>query len=302
MASDFVTIFEVGPRDGLQNEPIKLGIRARVDFINGLISAGIREIEVGAFVRPDVVPQMGGSDRILSAVIKCNPAKIHPWVLVPNRKGFDLALKAGATRIALFTAATDSFARKNIGMSVAQSLREYFYIVHEARKSNLKIRGYVSTAFGCPFEGAVKPRQSLRVIEKFADMGVDQISIGDTIGIATPLQIEALMRPAVAAFGASILAGHFHDTRGTALANVLRSLELGVRIFDSSAGGLGGCPFAPGASGNLATEDIVFMLNGMGIRSGVDLDRLCDVSVKLLRGMKRKPGSKFLQYYICSKK
>lgn len=297
-----VTVFEVGPRDGLQNESRSITRATRLKFIQGLIAAGLREIELGAFVRVDRVPQMADTpwvyEQIRAGRLRLGPAR--GWALVPNRKGLERALACGARRIAVFTAASDSFARRNIGMSIDQSLKEFHAVIREARAHGIapaSIRAYVSTAFGCPFEGAVKPRQTLRVIERLADLGVGQISIGDTIGVATPKSIEAVIAPALLMLGTEATAGHFHDTRGTALANALRALELGVRTLDSSAGGLGGCPFAPGATGNLATEDLVYMLEGMGMRTGVDLRKLCRVSLELARAMKRPLTSRYLQAF-----
>jgi hydroxymethylglutaryl-CoA lyase len=248
-------------------------------------------------VRPDRVPQMADTDRLYrrlsSGSLKLGRSRA--WSLVPNRKGLERALASGARHVAVFTAATESFARRNIGMSIDESLREFGAILDEARSRGVEVRGYVSTAFGCPYEGKVKPRQALRVIERLAALGVCQVSIGDTIGVTTPAGVEAVVGPALRALGARRVAVHFHDTRGTALANSLRALDLGVRTIDSSAGGLGGCPFAPGATGNLATEDLVHMLDGMGLRTGVDLEALCQASLSLARAMKRPLSSRYLQ-------
>lgn len=299
MAND-VTIFEVGPRDGLQNERTRVSLKDKIKLIEGLESAGLRDLEVGAFVRPDRVPQMADTDLLLLR-IQLRRARI--WSLVPNRKGLERALASGAQNIALFTAATDTFARKNIGMSVAESLKEFTEVIREVRKAKtpagkrILVRGYVSTAFGCPFEGPVSARKALKVIEKLASLGVDQVSIGDTIGVANPAQVRELIAPALKMLGPKMTAVHFHDTRGTALANALRALELGTHIIDSSAGGLGGCPFAPGATGNLATEDLVYMLDGMGIRTGVNLEKLCRVSLALARKMRRPLSSRYLQAF-----
>jgi hydroxymethylglutaryl-CoA lyase len=204
------------------------------------------------------------------------------------------------THFAVFTAATDSFAQKNIGMSIQQSFIEFEKVVQIAKAKlgkRLQIRGYVSTAFGCPFEGAVAPKKALKVVEKLANLGVHQISIGDTIGVATPKDVESVIRPAINLLGIEKTAVHFHDTRGTALANALRSLDLGVTTFDSSSGGLGGCPFAPGAAGNLSTEDLVYLLEGMGLKTGIDLNLLCQASLELFKKMKRPLVSRYLQTY-----
>lgn len=294
MAKDSVRIFEVGPRDGLQNEGTLVSLKDKVWFAQALVRAGVQDLELGAFVRPDRVPQMADTEQVYQRIRtgKLEMGKSRAWCLVPNLIGLERALASGAERIALFTAATDSFNKKNIGMTVSESLAEMKKIVTKFRQigsesgnSKFEVRGYVSTVFGCPFEGKVAPRQALRVVEQVAKLGVEQISIGDTIGVATPKGVEEIVKPAMKSLGAKMTAVHFHDTRGTALANTLKAMDLGVRIVDSSAGGLGGCPFAPGASGNLATEDLVYMLNGMGVHTGIDLDELCRVSLKMWQKM-----------------
>ena len=300
-----VRIFEVGARDGLQNEPRHVSLDEKLRFVRGLLDAGIRELELGAFVRPDKVPQMADSDALFGKICsgELKLGKAGAWCLVPNRKGLERALAAGATQLAVFTAATEAFAQRNIGMSIADSLAEFKALIAEAKArggKRIRVRGYVSTAFGCPFEGKVGPRQALKIIDKLANLGVEEVSIGDTIGVATPASITAVLRPALRSLGSKRIAGHFHDTRGTALANALRALELGVRTFDSSAGGLGGCPFAPGATGNLATEDLVYMLEGMGLKTGVDLDKLARTSLDLARRMNRPLSSRYLQAYASS--
>ncbi len=300
--AETVHVFEVGPRDGLQNEPREVSTALRLRFIRDLVAAGVSDIELGAFVRPDKIPQMADTDAIYAQVRsrKLKLGKTRAWALVPNRRGLERAMKAGVYRMAVFTAATDSFTRKNIGMSVKESLAEYREVIREARRirgGKLEVRGYVSTAFGCPYEGRVAAKKPLAVAEALADMGCDQISIGDTIGVATPKGIDAVMKPALFLLGPDQVAGHFHDTRGTALANALRALELGVRSLDSSAGGLGGCPYAPGATGNLATEDLVYMLHGMGFATGIDLPKLCRASLNLARAIKRPLTSRYLAAY-----
>ncbi len=302
MANDTVHVFEVGPRDGLQNESQVISLKHKLEWIYSLAAAGVKDFEVGAFVRPDRVPQMADTDFLCKtlAARKANLGSSRGWCLVPNRHGLRRALKVGVTRIAVFTAATESFAQKNIGMSLAESLSEFRSVIDEGRAAlgdRFQVRGYVSTAFGCPFEGKVTPKKALRVIEKLFALGVDQLSIGDTIGVANPRSVQELIQPALKLMGTEKTAVHFHDTRGTALANALRALDLGVRTIDSSAGGLGGCPFAPGASGNLATEDLVYMLNGMKIHSGIKLDALCEGSLKLAKIMKRPLTSRYLQTY-----
>ncbi len=307
MATDRVRIFEVGPRDGLQNEKRPLSLKDKIEFVESLVRAGIQDFELGAFVRPDRVPQMAYTDQIYE-MIRNHDVKIgksRPWCLVPNQKGLERALRVGAKRIAVFTAVTETFNKKNMGMTVAEGLREIGALIQTARAEigpKLEVRGYISTAFGCPFEGRVTPAQALRVVDKLVRLGVGQVSIGDTIGVATPANIKALVGPAIRAHSVKMIAVHLHDTRGTALANALQSLELGVRIIDSSAGGFGGCPFAPGASGNLATEDLVYMLNGMKIKTGIDLDLLCRASIKMSKKMKRPLTSRYLQAYAAKKK
>lgn len=302
MNRESVRIFEVGPRDGLQNEPRSVSLKDKVWLAASLAKTGIKDIELGAFVRPDRVPQMSDSDQIYSLIKqgKLKLGKARPWSLVPNRKGLERALRVGVTHIAVFTAATDTFARRNIGMSIQHSLSEFRLLIAEARQAlgrKLKVRVYLSTSFGCPFEGKVTAKKALRVIEKLAELEPDQLSLGDTIGVATPREVEALVRPAMKLLTVDQLAVHFHDTRGTALANALRSLDLGVRIMDSSAGGLGGCPFAPGATGNLATEDLVYMLQGMGIHTGINLNELCKVSLDFNRRIKRPLTGRYLQAF-----
>ena len=301
--ADRITVFEVGVRDGLQNEPSHPSTATKIGFIQDLVASGVREFELGAFVRPDRVPQMADTEALYRAIAakRLKLGKAHAWSLVPNLRGLERAIAVGATRIAVFTAASEGFARNNIGMTVAQSLKEYGKVVDQARAAGLRVRGYVSTAFGCPFDGKVAPSRALRVIERLAELGVEQVSIGDTIGVATPAGVDAVIRPALRLLGAKRVAGHFHDTRGTALANSLRAIEHGVRTLDASAGGLGGCPFAPGATGNLATEDLVYMLDGMGMKSGIDLDRLSQASLRMARKLKRPLASRYLQAYASSK-
>lgn len=264
-----VTVVEVGPRDGLQNEAAALSVEARVTFCDALLAAGLPVVEVGAFVSPRWVPQMASSEEVLRRVAR-KPGARTP-VLVPNRKGFEAARAAGAREIAVFTAASETFNRKNINASIDESFERFSEFVPEARREGFWIRGYISTAFGCPYEGAVAPAKVLEVARRLVEAGCHETSVGDTIGVAVPSQVADVMGSLKEALGAEALAVHFHDTRGTALANVLAALQEGIAIVDSSAGGLGGCPYAPGASGNLATEDLLYMLNGMGLETGVDL-------------------------------
>ena len=271
-----VTVVEVGPRDGLQNEAAAVSVEARVAFCDALLAAGLPVVEVGAFVSTRWVPQMAASDEVLRRVAR-RPGARTP-VLVPNRKGFEAARAAGAREIAVFTAASETFNRKNINASIDESFERFAEFVPEARRQGFWVRGYISTAFGCPYEGAVPPAKVLEVARRLLESGCHETSVGDTIGVAVPSQVSDVMGSLKGALGAEALAVHFHDTRGTALANVLAALQEEIHIVDSSAGGLGGCPYAPGASGNLATEDLLYMLNGMGLETGVDIARVAAAS------------------------
>jgi len=294
-----INIFEVGPRDGLQNEKKILSTDDKAWFVAELIAAGVRDLELGAFVRTDKVPQMADTDQLYE-LVRTGALSLdggRAWALVPNLKGLERAIQAGVKHIAVFTAATESFTKNNIGMTIDESFEVFGEVIREAKRKKIRVRGYVSTVFGCPFEGEVPPKKALKVIERLGDLGVEQVSIGDTIGVATPKGVEQIVKPSLKILGAKRTAVHFHDTRGTALANALRALELGVRTFDSSAGGLGGCPFAPGASGNLATEDLVYMMNGLGMKSGIDLKKLSETSLGLSSRMGRALSSRYLQAY-----
>jgi len=288
-----VTVVEVGPRDGLQNEAAPLSVEDRVAFCDRLVAAGLRVVEVGAFVSPKWVPQMAGSDEVLRRVAK--RAGVRLPVLVPNRTGYDLALAAGAREIAVFTAASETFSRRNANATIDESFARFGTFVKEAKREGLRVRGYVSTCFGCPYEGAVAPERVVDVARRLADEGCDEISIGDTIGVAVPTQVADLVGRLGQAIPLDRVAVHFHDTRGTALANVLAALQEGVSVVDSSAGGLGGCPYAPGASGNLATEDLLYMLQGMGIETGVDLAAVAGASSALGARLGRALPSRYLQ-------
>ena len=273
---DSVKIVEVGPRDGLQNEKVTVPAEAKVAFITALGDAGLRTIEAGAFVSPKWVPQMADTAEVYRNIPK-DPGVEYP-VLVPNEKGLDRALEAGVTSIAIFTAASEMFNKRNINMSIDESFVNYAPVAARARAEGVRVRGYVSTAFGCPYEGDVAPEKVLEVSARLLDLGCYEVSVGDTIGVGTPMQVQGVVGMLLQVIPATRLAMHFHDTRGTALANTLAALEMGIATFDASAGGLGGCPYAPGASGNLATEDLVYMLDGMAIESGVDLNRLVAAS------------------------
>jgi len=294
-------VFEVGLRDGLQNESRPVATSQKIHLLQGLLQAGVREVEAGAFVRKDRVPQMADSDSVFQWATEHSaeiPSDTRLIALVPNVQGYDRARKAGVRRIALFTAATETFNQRNIGMSIEDSFVKMSEVITQARAHQVEwIRGYVSTAWGCPFEGRTSVNQAMKVISGLARLGVDEISIGDTIGVADPRSTEQLLKAALAELGPKRIAVHFHDTRGTALANTLRALDMGVTCVDSSVGGLGGCPFAPGATGNLATEDLVYMLNGMGLKTNIDLDQLSEVSLAFHRVIGRPISSRYLQAY-----
>jgi len=299
MSSEKVSVFEVGPRDGLQNEKNILPLADKLWLIDSLSQAGMREIETGAFVRPDKVPQMADTEQVHDELKKRGTSG-NFWYLVPNLKGLERALQKGVTHVALFTAVSDTFNQKNIGMTVRASLDEMKKILSEAKKHSLHTRGYVSTVWGCPFEGRIAPSQAIPVLEEVLAMGVDQLSIGDTIGVAAPKGVTEILAPLIQNHTAQKIAVHFHDTRGTALANTVRAIELGVRTFDSSLGGLGGCPFAPGAAGNLATEDLVYLLKEMGFDHGIDYSRLCETSVELFKRMNKTVTSKAVQAFVAN--
>ncbi|WP_308169721.1 hydroxymethylglutaryl-CoA lyase [Acrocarpospora catenulata] len=265
-----VTIYEVGPRDGLQNEPATLPTEVKVEFIERLVAAGLPVIEVTSFVHPKWVPQLADASEVLDRI---DPAgQVRMPVLVPNDRGLDRALEAGVRSIAIFGSATESFARKNLNRSVDEQFAMFEPTVRRARDHGLDVRAYVSMCFGDPWEGDVPVEQVVSIGKRLYDLGASELSIGDTIGVATPGHVRALLAGfADAGLGVEHLAVHFHDTYGQALSNAYAALEAGVRTFDASAGGLGGCPYSPGATGNLATEDLVWMLHGLGIETGVDL-------------------------------
>jgi hydroxymethylglutaryl-CoA lyase len=273
---DTVKLVEVGPRDGLQNEKVTIPTQVKVDYITALGDAGLRVIEAGAFVSPKWVPQMADTAQVYREIPK-DPGVEYP-VLVPNMRGLERAIETGVTSVSIFTAASDTFNKRNINMSIEESFENYAPVAARARAEGMRIRGYVSTAFGCPYEGEVAPEKVLEVSARLLDLGCYEVSIGDTIGVGTPMQVQGVIGVLLQVIPATRLAMHFHDTRGTALANTLAALEMGIATFDASSGGLGGCPYAPGASGNLATEDLVYMLNSMAIETGVDLNRLVHAS------------------------
>jgi hydroxymethylglutaryl-CoA lyase len=272
-----VRIYEVGPRDGLQAEATAVPIDAKLRFIELLADAGLREIEATSFVSPRAIPQLADADELMTRLAR-RPGVRYP-VLVPNQRGLERAIEAGVDAVCLFTAATESYARHNINMSVDESLAAFAPVVDAARDRGWWIRAYVSTAFGCPYEGEVDERAVVSLGERLLALGVDELAISDTLGVAAPADVRRVLGAlAAAGIGTDVLALHLHDTRGTALANVMAGLESGITTFDASTGGTGGSPYAPGSAGNLATEDLVYLLDRQGLRHGVDLDAVLDVA------------------------
>jgi hydroxymethylglutaryl-CoA lyase len=266
-----VRIYEVGPRDGLQAEGVTVATGDKLRFIADLAAAGLREIESTSFVSPKAVPQLADADELMARLER--RAGVRYPVLVPNQRGLERAVASGTDAICLFTAATDSYVKKNIGMRIDESLAAFAPIAAEARRRGWWLRAYVSTAFGCPYEGEVDARAVVSVSERLLAMGVDELSISDTVGVAAPVDVARVLGAlSTAGIGPEVIALHLHDTRGTALANVMAAMEAGVTTFDASTGGTGGSPFAPGAAGNLATEDLVYLLDRQGVRHGVDVD------------------------------
>ncbi len=271
-----VKVCEMGPRDGLQNESALVPTADKIRYVDLLSRSGLPLVETTSFVRPNAIPQLTDAEAVFAGIAR-RPGVAYVC-LVPNMRGFARASAAGVREIAVFGAASETFSKRNINMTVADSLATFREVVKAARAEDMWVRGYVSTAFGCPFEGDVPVEAVVRVASAFAELGVDEISIGDTIGVATPNGVTAVAGALQSEMPVERLAMHFHDTRGTALANVLAALRMRVSIFDSASGGTGGCPFAPGATGNLATEDLLYLLHGMGIETGVDLDLVRDAT------------------------
>ncbi len=287
---DLVRIVEVAPRDGLQNEPREVPTEVKLELIERLADAGLPAVEATAFVSPKWVPQMADHTEVLER-IRRRPGVSYP-VLTPNLKGFEAARAAGASEVAIFGAASETFSRKNINCSIAESLERFRPIVLESKKHGIKVRGYVSCALGCPYEGEVKPERVADVAAALHEMGCYEVSLGDTIGVGTPGRTQAMLEACARRVPLERLAGHYHDTYGQALANVYASLELGVATFDASVAGLGGCPYAAGASGNVATEDVVYLLHGLGIATGVDLERLAETGQWICGILGRESSSK----------
>jgi hydroxymethylglutaryl-CoA lyase len=285
-----VRIFEVGPRDGLQNEPETLPAATKVEFIDRLSVTGLSNIESGSFVSPKWVPQMANSAEVMTGIER-RPGVSYS-VLVPNMRGFEQALAVGAEEIAIFAAASETFSKRNINCSIDESIERFKTVAEAANRKGVRMRGYISCTLGCPFEGAIEPAAVAAVAVSLADLGCYEVSLGDTIGVGTPLKSQAMVNEVAAVIPVPKLALHFHDTYGQALANVLACLELGISVVDSSTSGLGGCPYAPGATGNVATEDVVFMLDGMGIQTGVDLAGVAAAGQFICDALKILPASK----------
>ncbi len=287
--SDQVRIIEMGPRDGLQNEKSAVSVADRITFVEALVEAGLHTVEVGAFVSPKAIPQMVGSDQVLRGVSHL-PGEFH--VLVPNEKGYDAARAAGAKVISVFAAASEGFSRANINCSIAESIERFKPVIARAKADRVKVRGYVSCVLGCPFDGEIQPQAVADVAKELWDLGCYEISLGDTIGVGTPQKAKQMLRAVARDVPIAHLAMHFHDTYGQALANLYAGMEEGARVINSAAGGLGGCPYAPGATGNVATEDVVYMLEGMGIATGVDMSRLLAATNEISRLLGRPPVSR----------
>jgi len=298
--SERINIVEVGPRDGLQSEKQTIDLATKVELIERLAAAGLKTVEAGAFVSPKWAPQMAASDEVM-ARIKRREGVSYP-VLTPNLKGYEAARAAMADTIAVFGAASESFSKKNINASIAESLERFRPVVEAARAEGVRVRGYVSCVLGCPYEGEVPVANVVNVAKALYDMGCFEVSLGDTVGVGTAGEARAMIRAAAQEIPVAALAGHFHDTYGQALANIYASIEEGVRTFDSSVSGLGGCPYAPGASGNVATEDVVYMLHGSGFETGADLGALVEISLWISEKLGRAPASKVTQAKRVSRK
>ena len=284
-----VKIVEVGPRDGLQNEKQAIDTATKVALIARLGASGLKTIEATAFVSPKWVPQMADNAEVMHQITRLNGVT-YP-VLTPNLKGLEAALATGVTEVAVFAAASEAFSQKNINCSIAESIERFVPVIESAREHGVAVRGYVSTVVGCPYQGDVPPEKVAEVSKALFDLGCYEISLGDTIGVGTPLKVQTMLAEVSKAVPMDKLAGHFHNTYGMAIANIYASLQMGMAVFDASVAGLGGCPYAKGASGNVATEDVVYLLNGLGIDSGVDLTSLVETAVWVSAQLGRAPAS-----------
>ncbi|MEN8283027.1 hydroxymethylglutaryl-CoA lyase [Acinetobacter gerneri] len=297
--SDDVKIVEVGPRDGLQNEKMPLTLEQRKTLILALMQTGLQSIEVGSCVSPKWVPQMANSTELFAELPQNTGIVLS--LLTPNLKGFEQALACGCKEVAVFTAASESFTQKNINCSIAESFEKFADVIALAKQNDIKVRGYVSCVVDCPYEGAISPQQVTQVVTKLFDMGCYEISLGETIGTATPDRVKRLWASVLNEIDSKFLAGHFHNTYGMAIANIYQSLEQGIRIFDSSVSGLGGCPYAKGAAGNVATEDLYYLLNNMGFNTGIDIDALMQASHDINQVLQRHNPSNYAQAYFQNK-
>lgn len=291
-----VTIYEVGPRDGLQNEARQVPTADKIRFIDALVAAGIRDIEITSFVSPKWIPQLADAAEVARGVQR--PAGVRMSALVPNRRGLETALASGMKEIAVFLSASETHNKKNVNKTIAETLSAFADIVPAAVAAKVQVRAYLSTVFGCPYEGEVDPERSVELVGKLCEMGVYQVSVSDTIGVANPAQVEDVLGRVLSQHPSDVIAVHFHDTQGTALANCLVALQMGITTIDAAAGGLGGCPYAPGASGNLATEDVVAMLHAMGVRTGIDLDKLTQASRMASTFVGHELPSKYLKAHV----
>jgi hydroxymethylglutaryl-CoA lyase len=285
-----VNLVEVGPRDGLQNEKQEVPAAIKIELVNRLSAAGFRNVEAGSFVSPKWVPQMATSTEVMAGITR-KPGVIYS-VLTPNMKGFEGALAAGADEVVIFGAASEAFSQKNINCSIAESIERFRPVAEAAKAHGMRVRAAVSCALGCPYQGEVSIESVVDCVKRFADLGCDDIGIADTIGVATPARVFALFEAAARAFPINQISGHFHDTYGQACANILACLEVGVSTFDASVAGLGGCPYAKGATGNVATEDVLYMLHGMGIETDIDLDLVCEAGQFISQALGRAPHSR----------
>lgn len=291
-----VTIYEVGPRDGLQNEARPISTSDKVTFIDALSATGLRAIEISSFVNPKWIPQLADAAEVARGIRRAPGVRYS--CLVPNRTGLDKALAVGMEEVAVFLSASETHNRKNVNKTIVETIAAFDEVIAPAQAAGIRVRAYVSTVYGCPYEGAVDPAVVVRLARDLRQRGVYQISLGDTIGIGTPVQVRDVLLRVLDEVPAQELAMHFHDTRGTALANLLVGLDLGISTIDSAIGGLGGCPYAPGAAGNVATEDVVFLLHGMGIKTGVDLEALCNASQRISSLVGHEMPSKYLKAHL----
>ena len=287
-----VRIVEVGPRDGLQNESQPVSAAIKAELVARLADAGLCSIETTAFVSPKWVPQMADAAEVMGRVNAARRAGVRHAALTPNLKGFEAALAAGVDEVAVFAAASEAFSQRNINCSIAESLERFTPLMAAAREAGMPVRGYISCVVGCPYEGDVEPQAVAEIAARLMDMGCYEVSLGDTIGSGNPASVRAMLDAVMRAVPADRLAGHYHDTWGMAIANILVSLEAGIATYDASVGGLGGCPYAPGASGNVATEDVLWLLQGLGIETGVDLTRVVDAATWISQQLGRAPASR----------